>query len=186
MNAPDQYLVQHNRMGQLLINGRWTPALASARVAVINPATEEVTAHIAMGDVADVDAAVTAAREAFLSWSLTPPAHRADLLEELCIALEMRSELIAHCLTLVMGAAIGYARSAQVPLAIAHVATAREVLLDFPFIRQRGHTAIAYEPIGVCALITPWNWPFYQITAKVVPALAAGCSGVLNPVNLRR
>ncbi|WP_311272847.1 MULTISPECIES: aldehyde dehydrogenase family protein [unclassified Rhizobium] len=184
MTAPLQHLVQNNRLGQFFINGEWTPALASETVAVTNPATEEVVAHIAMGGVADVDAAVTAARDAFSSWSLTTPEHRADLLEKLRIALEKRSELIAQCLTLEMGAAIGYARSAQVPLAIAHVATAREVLLSFPFITQRGHTAIAHEPIGVCALITPWNWPLYQITAKVAPALAAGCTVVLKPSEL--
>lgn len=184
MTAPLQHLVQNNRLGQFFINGEWIPALASETVAVTNPATEEVIAHIAMGGVADVDAAVTAARDAFSSWSLTTPEHRADLLEKLRIALEKRSELIAQCLTLEMGAAIGYARSAQVPLAIAHVATARDVLLSFPFIRQRGHTAIVHEPIGVCALITPWNWPLYQITAKVAPALAAGCTVVLKPSEL--
>ena len=184
MTAPLQHLVQNNRLDQFFINGKWTPALGSERIGVTNPATEEVVAHIAMGGVADVDAAVAAARDAFSSWSLTTPEHRADLLEKLRIALEKRSELLAQCLTLEMGAAIGYARSAQVPLAIAHVATAREVLLSFPFIRQRGHTAIAYEPIGVCALITPWNWPLYQITAKVAPALAAGCTVVLKPSEL--
>jgi aldehyde dehydrogenase (NAD+) len=83
-----------------------------------------------------------------------------------------------------MGAAIGYARIAQVPLAIAHVKTAREVLTAFPFVEQRGRTAITHEPIGVCALITPWNWPLYQITAKVAPALAAGCTVVLKPSEL--
>ena len=83
-----------------------------------------------------------------------------------------------------MGAAIGYARTAQVPLAIAHVKIARDVLTAFPFVEQRGHTAVTREPIGVCALITPWNWPLYQITAKVAPALAAGCTVVLKPSEL--
>lgn len=109
---------------------------------------------------------------------------RADLLEKLGVALQKRNELIAQCLTLEMGAAISYARNAQVPLALAHVTTAREVLLSFPFIRQRGHTAIVHEPIGVRALITPWNWPLYQITPKVAPALAAGCTVVLKPSEL--
>ena len=83
-----------------------------------------------------------------------------------------------------MGVAIGYARTAQVPNAIAHVRVAREVLTAFPFVEQRGHTAVTHEPIGVCALITPWNWPLYQITAKVAPALAAGCTVVLKPSEL--
>ncbi|MGT2467648.1 aldehyde dehydrogenase family protein (plasmid) [Mesorhizobium atlanticum] len=98
--------------------------------------------------------------------------------------LEVRSELIAQCLSLEMGAAIGYARTAQVPLAIAHVKTARDVLTTFPFVEQRSRTAVTREPIGVCALITPWNWPLYQITAKVAPALAAGCTVVLKPSEL--
>ncbi|TIQ22123.1 aldehyde dehydrogenase family protein, partial [Mesorhizobium sp.] len=76
------------------------------------------------------------------------------------------------------------ARTAQVPLAIAHVQVARDVLTAFPFVEQRGHTTVTHEPIGVCALITPWNWPLYQITAKVAPALAAGCTVVLKPSEL--
>jgi aldehyde dehydrogenase (NAD+) len=83
-----------------------------------------------------------------------------------------------------MGAAISYARTAQVPLAIAHVRTSREVLTAFPFIERRGHTAVTHEAIGVCGLIVPWNWPLYQITAKVAPALAAGCTLVLKASEL--
>ncbi|KJF69707.1 aldehyde dehydrogenase family protein [Rhizobium nepotum] len=184
MTAPLQHLIRNNRLDHFFIDGKWKPALGTGKGRVTNPATEEVIAEIALGNAQDVDAAVAAARGAFSSWSLTTPQHRADLLEKLCRVIEKRSEMFAQCLTLEMGAAIGYARSAQVPLAIAHVATAREVLLSFPFVKQRGHTAIAHEAIGVCALITPWNWPLYQITAKVAPALAAGCTVVLKPSEL--
>lgn len=184
MSAPLQHLVNNNRLDRFYIDGSWVAASGKARGEVINPASEEVIAHIALGNVEDVDAAVAAARSAFSSWSQTKPQQRADLLARLCAIIEERSELFAHCLTLEMGAAIGYARTAQVPLALAHIKTAREVLLSFPFIEQRGQTAISHEPIGVCALITPWNWPLYQITAKVAPALAAGCTVVLKPSEL--
>ncbi|MGN4114518.1 aldehyde dehydrogenase family protein, partial [Burkholderia gladioli] len=95
-----------------------------------------------------------------------------------------RAEQFAMALTMEMGAPIGYARGAHVPLAAEHIRVARDNLADYPFIRRRGTTAIAREPIGVCALITPWNWPIYQITAKVAPALAAGCTVVLKPSEL--
>ena len=151
---------------------------------VVNPATEEAVSRFPLGNGEDVDAAVAAARRALATWGRTTPKYRARLLGRLQVLLEARSELLAQCLTLEMGAAIGYARSAQVPLAIAHVKVAHDVLTAFPFVKQRGQTAIAHEPIGVCALITPWNWPLYQITAKVSPALAAGCTIVLKPSEL--
>jgi aldehyde dehydrogenase (NAD+) len=184
MTAPLEHLTGKNRLDQFFIDGQWLPASGTAKGAVTNPATEEVVAHIAMGTVEDVDKAVAAARKAFPIWSRTTPEHRAALLTRLCEILADRSELFAQCLTLEMGAAIGYARTAQVPLAIAHIKTARDVLLSFPFVEQRGNTAIIREPIGVCGLITPWNWPLYQITAKVSPALAAGCTVILKPSEL--
>lgn len=184
MSAPLQHLASNNRMEQFFIDGAWVPALGPGRGVVINPATETVIGRVALGSVEDVDAAVAAARKAFPAWSRTTPDHRAELLERLCEVIEERRELFTQCLTLEMGAAIGTARAAQVPLALAHIRTAREVLLSFTFVEQRGHTAIAREPIGVCALITPWNWPLYQITAKVAPALAAGCTVVLKPSEL--
>lgn len=184
MSAPLQHLASNNRLEQFFIDGAWVPAVGPGRGVVINPATEAVIGRVALGSVEDVDAAVAAARKAFPAWSRTTPDHRAELLERLCEVIEERRELFARCLTLEMGAAIGTARAAQVPLALAHIRTARDVLLSFTFVEQRGHTAIAREPIGVCALITPWNWPLYQITAKVAPALAAGCTVVLKPSEL--
>jgi len=184
VTSPLEHLSGNGHIDRFYISGKWVAPKGSAHAAVINPATEEVIAQIPLGDGRDVDAAVAAARRAFIAWGRTAPEERAALLERLQHQLEARAEIIAQSLTLEMGAAIGYARSAQVPFAIAHVRTAREVLARFSFIERRGQTAIAREPIGVCALITPWNWPLYQITAKVAPALAAGCTVVLKPSQL--
>ncbi|MEO8683211.1 MAG: aldehyde dehydrogenase family protein [Devosia sp.] len=184
MTSPLEHLSGNGHIDRFYIDGKWIAPKGSAHAAVVNPATEEVIAQIPLGDGRDVDAAVAAARRAFVAWGRTSPEERAALLERLQYQLEARAELIAQSLTLEMGAAIGYARSAQVPFAIAHVRTAREVLARFSFIERRGQTAIAREPIGVCAMITPWNWPIYQITAKVAPALAAGCTVVLKPSQL--
>ncbi|MGN4071214.1 aldehyde dehydrogenase family protein, partial [Burkholderia gladioli] len=132
----------------------------------------------------DAERAVQAARDAFEGWAATAPAQRAALLGRMHALMLARAEQFAMALTMEMGAPIGYARGAHVPLAAEHIRVARDNLADYPFIRRRGTTAIAREPIGVCALITPWNWPIYQITAKVAPALAAGCTVVLKPSEL--
>ena len=184
MIAPLEHLSRNGRLGKFFIDGRWLEPRGSAKAVVVNPATEEAVTQFALGNGWDVDTAVSAARRAFVSWSRTRPEYRAGLLDRLQALLEARSELFAQCLSFEMGAAIGYARSAQVPLAIAHIKVARDLLQAFPFVKQRGHTAVTHEPIGVCALITPWNWPLYQITAKVSPALAAGCTVVLKPSEL--
>ena len=184
MTAPLEHLSRNGRLDRFFIDGEWREPRGTAKGVVVNPATEEVVTRFPLGNGEDVDAAVSAARRAFATWSRTKPEYRAGLLDRLQALLEARSELLAQCLTLEMGAAIGYARTAQVPIAIAHVRVARDVLTAFPFVEQRGHTAVTHEPIGVCALITPWNWPLYQITAKVAPALAAGCTVVLKPSEL--
>ncbi|CCV13732.1 putative Aldehyde dehydrogenase (NAD(+)) [Mesorhizobium sp. STM 4661] len=182
--TPLEHLSRNGHLDKFFIDGQWVEPSGTAKGVVINPATEEVVSQFPFGNSGDVDAAVSAARRAFPSWSRTKPEYRAGLLDRLQVLLEARGELLAQCLSLEMGAAIGYARSAQVPLAIAHVKVARDVLTAFTFVKQRGQTAVTYEPIGVCALITPWNWPLYQITAKVSPALAAGCTIVLKPSEL--
>lgn len=166
------------------IAGEWARPHGRNVTAVVNPATEMPLCQAPLGNARDVDDAVAAARRAFPGWSRTAPDRRAALLARLEAAMERHAERLAQCLTLEMGVAISCARSAQVPLAIAHLRTAREVLRDFAFVAPRGQTAIAHEPIGVAALITPWNWPLYQITAKVAPALAAGCCMVLKPSEL--
>jgi aldehyde dehydrogenase (NAD+) len=166
------------------VGGRWVKPATEATIEVVSPATEAVVGTIATGTAADVDTAVDAARRAFGGWSDTQPAERADRLGRLHALLLERAEQFARTLTLEMGVAITYARAAQVPFAAEHVRVARDVLVDYPFVTMRGTTAIRREPIGVCALITPWNWPLYQITAKVAPALAAGCTVVLKASEL--
>ena len=181
---PLDHLSRSGHLEAFFIDGQWVEPCGPAMAEVVNPATERRLACVPLGTAQDVDAAVIAARRAFPGWSGTTPAHRAALIGRLEALMEGRTDLLARCLSLEMGVALGYARSAQVPLALAHLRTAREVLADFPFVERRGQTAIAHEAIGVCALITPWNWPLYQITAKVAPALAAGCTVILKPSEL--
>jgi aldehyde dehydrogenase (NAD+) len=169
---------------QFYIDGAWREPAGAGVIPVSSPATETGIGQIASGDARDVDAAVAAARRAFESFSQTPVEARAALLERILGLIEARAEDFAQAISQEMGAAIGFARAAQVPLGAAHVRVQIEVLRDYRFLRQEGPTAIAREPIGVCGLITPWNWPLYQITAKVAPAIAAGCTVVLKPSEL--
>ncbi|WP_268800424.1 aldehyde dehydrogenase family protein [Pseudomonas huanghezhanensis] len=166
------------------IDGRWCSPTTAATLPVINPATEAVVAHVASGSAQDVDRAVAAARAAFPGWSATPAQSRAQILGKIYDLIIERKEQLAQALSLEMGASITSARAMQVPLAAEHVRVARDLLSTYCFQTVEGSTAIAREPIGVCALITPWNWPLYQITAKVAPAIAAGCTVVLKPSEL--
>jgi aldehyde dehydrogenase (NAD+) len=169
---------------QFYINGSWSIPGNAATLPVINPATEEIIAEVAQGTSADVDRAVVAARAAFASWSTTPPQTRALILGKIHELMLERKELLAQTLSYEMGAAISSARAMQVPLAAEHVRVARDLLSTYRFQTVQDGTAIEREPIGVCGLITPWNWPLYQITAKVAPAIAAGCTVVLKPSEL--
>ncbi|HJP67558.1 MAG TPA: aldehyde dehydrogenase family protein [Sphingomicrobium sp.] len=164
--------------------GEWTLLDGSKRSPIIDPSTEEEIAQISLAGRGEVDRAVAAARDAFSGWSKTPANDRADLLDRIHHLLLERAELFAQALSLEMGAAISFARAAQVPFAAEHIRVARDNARTYHFLTHRGTTAIVREPIGVCALITPWNWPLYQITAKVGPALAAGCTVVLKPSEL--
>jgi aldehyde dehydrogenase (NAD+) len=184
MNSPVFHLMQAGRLDRLFIDGEWIAPMGSARAAVVSPSTEAPLCEVALGDARDVDRAVQAARKAFGRWSVTSPQERAALLDRVHALLLERAELFAQALTTEMGAPISYARGAHVPLAAEHICVARDNLANYPFRVQRGTTAVVREPIGVCALITPWNWPIYQITAKVGPALAAGCTVVLKPSEL--
>lgn len=169
---------------QLYIDGCWVSPTIAASLPVVNPANEEVVAQVASGSAEDVDRAVAAARAAFAGWSATPAASRALVLGKIHELILERKEQLAQALSLEMGAAIGFARAMQVPLAAEHVRVARDLLSSYRFQTVEDGTAIQREPIGVCGLITPWNWPLYQITAKVAPAIAAGCTVVLKPSEL--
>ncbi|WP_214511893.1 aldehyde dehydrogenase family protein [Pseudomonas brassicacearum] len=169
---------------QFYINGDWQSPAYPATLPVVNPATEQVIAEVARGSGEDVDRAVAAARAAFPDWSATPVEARVAILGKIHALILERKEELAQALSLEMGAAIGFARAMQVPLAAEHVRVARDVLSTYTFQKIEHGTAIQREPIGVCGLITPWNWPLYQITAKVAPAIAAGCTVVLKPSEL--
>jgi aldehyde dehydrogenase (NAD+) len=179
-----QHLRTAGRLDRMFIDGEWVLPETQARSSVIDPSTEEPVAEIALGSASDVAAAVAAARRAFASWSVSSIQSRALLLDRVhCLILE-RAELFAQAISLEMGAAITMARSAHVPSAAEHIRVARDNLASYPFVSHRGDMEIMREAIGVCGLITPWNWPLYQITAKVGPALAAGCTVVLKPSEL--
>ena len=184
MTEPLQHLADAGLLDRFYVDGAWRTPVGSARASVVDPASEAVVAEVALGSAVDVERAAVAARRAFPAWSRSSPVERAALLDRIHALLIERTELLAHALTAEMGTAITSARQAQVPLAAAHLGVARDVLADYPFLSRRGTTAILREAIGVCGLITPWNWPLYQITAKVGPALAAGCTIVLKPSEL--
>ncbi len=166
------------------IDGCWQDRTDAASIAVVDPFTEEVIGHVAAGSSTDVDLAVAAARRAFETFSRSTVDERLALLGRILALLEERAELFAQAIVAEMGAPVGFARAAHVPFGIAHVRAQMEVLQRYRFLSLDGGTAISKEPIGVCALITPWNWPLYQITAKVAPAIAAGCTVVLKPSEL--
>ncbi|KAB2381291.1 aldehyde dehydrogenase family protein [Actinomadura montaniterrae] len=167
---------------EFYIGGEWTaPADPSRTLDVVNPATEQVCGKVAAGSAADVDRAVAAARGAFGSWSRTSAADRTEVLRNVQEAYQKRSGDLAAALTEEMGAPASLAGGFQVGLGAGHLAKAIEILQDFAFEERRGATLVVKEPIGVCALITPWNWPLNQIAVKVFPALATGCTMVLKP-----
>lgn len=184
MNEPVTQLIAAGRLQQAYINGAWVPLAGKDSLALTNPATEQVFAHIQLGNSTDTDHAVQAARQAFNSGAAGSVAQRIALLNRILALIAARQDELAQLLSLEMGAPIHYALSAHVPLAAAHVRAARDNLAQYDFIKMRGSTAIVREPIGVAGLITPWNWPLYQITAKVAPAIAAGCCMVLKPSEL--
>jgi len=177
-------LSKAGRLDRIFIGGQWVVPAGQARSTVIDPSTEEPVAQIALGNAQDVAAAVAAARRAFATWSVSLPQSRAALLDRVHSLILERAELFAQAISQEMGCAISVARAAQVPIAAEHIRVARELAGSYPFVTHRGSTAIVREAVGVCALITPWNWPLYQITAKVGPALAAGCTIVLKPSEL--
>jgi aldehyde dehydrogenase (NAD+) len=163
------------------INGEWVQPSTTDTLEVINPATEQVMDVVAMGGVADVDAAVAAAKAAFETFSQTTKEERIALLEAIIAAYGARMEEVAAVITEEMGAPTKLAKAAQAPTGIGHLMTALNVLKDFEFEEDFGTSRVIKEPAGVCGFITPWNWPINQIACKVAPALAAGCTMVLKP-----
>jgi aldehyde dehydrogenase (NAD+) len=166
---------------QFYIEGKWVNPNTDRDFTVINPATEEPIAIISLGSAPDVDKAVAAAKRAFASFSETTTDQRLGLLQEIIRVYEKRSDEMAETISREMGAPLSLSRKAQVPAGLAHLAETVNVLQHFKFEELKGSTLMRKEPIGVCGLITPWNWPMNQIVCKVAPALAAGCTMVLKP-----
>ena len=167
------------------INGGWVASIDGREMAVENPSTEEKIATITLGGAADADAAVAAAKAAFPAWAATDPLDRIAALERLMEVYKGQAEDMAQAISSEMGAPITLAKTAQVGAGAGHLKNTIRTAKGFAFERPLGDHApgdmIVYEPVGVCALITPWNWPMNQVMLKVAPALAAGCTMVLKP-----
>ncbi len=166
------------------VDGKWIDPDHAHDLLVINPATEEPVATISLGSAADVGKAVIAARKAFEAYSETTVEQRLALLHRIIEVYKSKSDEMAETISLEMGAPLSLSRKAQAPAALGHLLEAARVLSHFTFEELKGSTLMRKEPIGVCGLITPWNWPMNQIVCKVAPALAAGCTMVLKPSEL--
>ncbi|MEO1796089.1 MAG: aldehyde dehydrogenase family protein [Pseudomonadota bacterium] len=169
---------------QFYINGAWVDPKTPRDFPVIDPSTEEQCAVISLGDQADTDAAVTAARAAFDTWSETSPAERKALIEAIYEAYKTHAEEMSQAISMEMGAPIDMARSSQTPSGTWHIEGFLKTFdnIEWETVRdEKSGERIHREPIGVVGMITPWNWPMNQVTLKVIPALAAGCTMVLKP-----
>jgi len=167
---------------QHYVDGRWVNPIQGVDSKVINPATEEVAGFISLGSPADVDRAVQAAHRAFECYSRTTRQERVELLGNIGRVFERRLDDVAQAVTEEMGAPLHtLSKPAQAMAGLVHFQVAAAVLPDFAFEKPMGTALIVREAAGVCGLITPWNWPINQITCKVAPALAAGCTMVLKP-----
>lgn len=163
------------------INGEWVEPTGARQVEVINPATEQPVARISMAGREDVERAVVAAKAAFETFSQTSREERLELLNKLAAAYKERYAEIAEAITLEMGSPTALAQKAHAATGLGHITTAAEVLKNYEFEEDLGTTRVFKEPIGVCGLITPWNWPMNQVMCKVAPALATGCTVILKP-----
>jgi aldehyde dehydrogenase (NAD+) len=163
------------------IDGKWVSPIKTSDFQVINPANEVPIATISLGGTADVDKAVAAAKQAFEAYSETSPHERLVFLERIIEVYKSKIDEMAETISLEMGAPLTLSRAAQAPVGLAHFSEIVKVLRHFKFEELQGSTLMRKEPIGVCGLITPWNWPMNQIACKVAPAIAAGCTMVLKP-----
>jgi aldehyde dehydrogenase (NAD+) len=163
------------------INGQWVEPVEQRSLDVDNPTTEQVSGTIALGADADVARAVNAARTAFATWSQTSREERLNILQVILVEYQKRAGDLADAVSEEMGAPAALAAGPQVMMGLGHLSTAIAVLKNYQFEEQHGSTLVVKEPIGVCGLITPWNWPINQIACKVFPALATGCTMVLKP-----
>ncbi len=170
-----------SNMTKFYINGAWVQPNSASRMGVENPATEEIVAEVALGNQADIDAAIAAARAAFDAYTVWPVQKRIDLVKRILEVYNSRYEDFAQAISTEMGAPIEWARGAQAWAGQVHIEATIKAAEEMAWEYSRGTTRIVHEGIGVCALITPWNWPMNQIACKVAPALIAGCTMVLKP-----
>ena len=168
-------------LSQFYINGKWVDPVKPEELDVINPATEKSVGRISIGSSLDVDNAVNAARKAFNSFSKTTVQERLELLTEIRNIYKKRFDEISEAIMTEMGAPINLASGAQASVGMAHLKTAIRVLETQKFEYTHNNMIIRKEPIGVCGLITPWNWPINQVVSKLAPCIAAGCTAVLKP-----
>ena len=166
---------------QLYIDGKWIDSLGKGSIDVINPATEEIIGRVPVGSTKDVDKAVVAAKSAFDSWSKSSIEERIELLNALSNAFKERGEELAQTITSEVGTPIGYSRVAMVGTPRVVSRSYAKILEDYVWEEEIRNSIICKEPIGVCAFITPWNFPLHQIIGKVAPAIAAGCTMILKP-----
>ena len=166
---------------QIYIDGAWIDPAAKNTFGVVNPATEETMYEIAVGSKADVDKAVTAARLAFETYSMTSREERVALMEKIIENYKARMKDIATAISDEMGAPMTLAERTQASVGLVHFTSTVEVLKNYQFEEPMGTAVVVREPVGVIGMITPWNWPMNQIACKVAPALAAGCTMILKP-----
>ena len=165
----------------VFIGGAWVASTGVERIEVINPSTEASLGSVPKGTPKDVDRAVAAARAAFPDWSATSVSRRIEILNAIAKGLAARRVEIGDLIASEMGMPLKLARMIQAGLPPTHFENNARLLAAFPFVHDEGSTRIVSEPVGVCGLITPWNFPLHQIAGKVAPALAAGCTLVLKP-----
>ncbi|MFF1911108.1 aldehyde dehydrogenase family protein [Streptomyces sp. NPDC058239] len=165
----------------MYIGGEWRAAAGTDLIAVVDPADEQVIAHVPAGTAEDVDAAVSAAREAFPVWAATPPTERAAKIAALRDVLVARKDEIAETVTAELGAPLPFSQTVQAGVPILVAGSYAELAASYAFEEKVGNSTVYAEPVGVVGAITPWNYPLHQIVAKVAPALAAGCTVVLKP-----
>jgi aldehyde dehydrogenase (NAD+) len=163
------------------IDGAWVDPAVPSTLGIVNPATEETFAQVSLGSRSDVDRAVKAARRAFATYSVTSVEQRLSWLQKIIEGFRARLPELARMMTLEMGAPITFATQRQATVALFHFEEAARVLAAYKFEERMGNGIIRREPIGVCGLITPWNWPLNQVASKTAPALATGCTVVLKP-----
>ena len=170
------------------INGEWVDPINKQSLDVIDPSTEKSCATISLGGKEDINKAVNAAKKAYETWGFSSKEERIKLLENLYVLYKKRWADIANAITMEMGAPKDFSTKLQTGTGASHIKSFIRYLKEFKFEKPLGEHApdqrIIYEPKGVCALITPWNWPMNQVCLKVIPALSAGCTMVLKPSEL--